>query len=118
MRTAFLAAAAVLTVVGLAVVRWQPALLALLKPCPLLNLTGLPCPTCGTTHAALALSHGQLTAAFAANPLAAAALLLLLPAAVVSLFLPPATTPPRTRRVLAWCGAALVLLNWGYLLSR
>jgi hypothetical protein len=118
MRTAFLAAAAVLTVVGLAVARWQPAVLALLKPCPLLTLTGLPCPTCGTTRAALALSHGQLTAAFAANPLAAGTLLLLLPATLASLFLPSSTPPPRTRRVLAWCGAALVLLNWGYLLSR
>ncbi|MBZ5589133.1 MAG: DUF2752 domain-containing protein [Acidobacteriia bacterium] len=41
--------------------------------CPFRVLTGIPCPTCGTTHAAVALMHGQLGAAFAANPLATVA---------------------------------------------
>jgi hypothetical protein len=35
-------------------------------------LTGVPCPTCGTTRAATAFLEGDLPAGFAANPLAAA----------------------------------------------
>lgn len=116
MRTAFLASAAVLTAVGLFVARWQPATLALLKPCPLLTLTGVPCPTCGTTHAALALSRGDLAAAFVANPLAASALLLLLPATAASLAWRRRAAPPAARRILAWVASAALLLNWGYLL--
>jgi hypothetical protein len=118
MRTAFLWAAAVLALVILVLVRWQPEALSLLRPCPFLALTGAACPTCGTTHAAKALSHGRLTEAFVANPLAAAALLLLLPAAVASVVLRRIETPPHAQRILAWCGATLVLLNWGYLLVR
>ena len=37
-------------------------------PCPLRTVTGVPCPACGLTTAAVALVHGQITAAFAANP--------------------------------------------------
>jgi hypothetical protein len=41
--------------------------------CPFRAITGIPCPTCGTTHAALALLSGRLGDAFTANPLAALA---------------------------------------------
>lgn len=37
--------------------------------CPFANLTGLPCPGCGMTRAALALLGGDLTAAMALHPL-------------------------------------------------
>jgi hypothetical protein len=49
------------------------ALAPLAPACPFRALTGIPCPTCGTTHAAVALLHGHLTAALAANPLATVA---------------------------------------------
>jgi hypothetical protein len=45
----------------------------LLPPCPFRVLTGVPCLTCGTTSAALALFHGRPLEALAANPLAALA---------------------------------------------
>jgi hypothetical protein len=51
--------------------------------CPLRRLTGVPCPFCGMTTGVLALSRGDVVAAFAANPLAP-----LLVAAVVVSFLP------------------------------
>ena len=44
-----------------------------LRPCVFYSLTGIPCPSCGTTHAGVAFLHGDLAAAFAANPLAALA---------------------------------------------
>lgn len=37
-------------------------------PCPIKAITGFSCPGCGITHAALALAHGDLAGAFAANP--------------------------------------------------
>jgi hypothetical protein len=46
------------------------ALAPLAPECPFREITGVPCPTCGTTHAALALLHGHVIASLAANPLA------------------------------------------------
>jgi len=42
----------------------------LLPACPLHHLTGIPCPTCGSTRAGLALLHADLLGALALNPLA------------------------------------------------
>lgn len=49
------------------------AVAAYLPPCAFRVATGIPCPTCGTTHAAVALLEGQPLDALAANPLAALA---------------------------------------------
>ena len=49
-----------------------------LPRCQLRALTGLPCPTCGTAHAAVAMLRGQLGEALAANPLMSVAALLVL----------------------------------------
>jgi hypothetical protein len=38
-------------------------------PCPLHALTGLWCPLCGASRAVYSLTHGDLVAAFARNPL-------------------------------------------------
>jgi hypothetical protein len=38
--------------------------------CPLLMLTGVPCPFCGGTHAGIDLGHGHPAAALRASPLA------------------------------------------------
>jgi len=45
------------------------ALAPLAPACPFRAITGIPCPTCGTTHAAVALLHGDVATALAANPL-------------------------------------------------
>ena len=49
--------------------RRSPDLVLHLSHCPLKDRTGLPCPTCGGTHAAAALAAGDLPTALAANPL-------------------------------------------------
>lgn len=56
-------------VLGAALVPYGRRLVAFLPPCPFRQLTGVPCPTCGTTRALLALSQGQLGNAFVHNPL-------------------------------------------------
>jgi type IV secretory pathway TrbD component len=43
--------------------------------CPLRRLTGIPCPTCGATRAALALVRGELAAALGFHPLVTVLLL-------------------------------------------
>ena len=48
--------------------------------CPLLALTGVPCPFCGMTRACVAAVHGHLTQSLAFNP---AGILVVVLAAVV-----------------------------------
>lgn len=50
--------------------------------CPVKLVTGIPCPSCGTSRAVLLLLDGQFQAAMTANPLGllALTLLILLPA--------------------------------------
>ncbi len=45
----------------------------LLPGCPFNAITGIPCPSCGTTRAALAMLQGRPLLALAFNPLAALA---------------------------------------------
>ena len=90
----------------------------LLPACPLHALTGLPCPSCGATRAALQLADGQVLDALAINPLATLALGLaimggLLAPAWVALRGPlPARTPDR---ILRQGVVAALAINWAYL---
>ena len=52
------------------VARFAPVL-GLAYTCPLRALAGIPCATCGMTHAFVHLAHGEVAAAFAASPLGA-----------------------------------------------
>ncbi len=95
---------------------------AALPACPFRSLTGIPCPTCGSGGAALALAHLDLGGALAASPLAAlgwAALVgggLLAGAAALRGFVLPEWP---ARMSAPWrIAAVLVLLgNWAYLVA-
>lgn len=86
-------------------------------------LTGLPCPTCGSTRACLALVRGDLAAAFASNPLfvlagAGALVYLLYAASVLAGRLPrcrPLVTPADVFAARV-ASMALVGVNWAYLI--
>ena len=97
--------------------------LALFMPaCPFRAITGVPCPTCGTTHAAVALLHGHVGAALAANPLATMAGMMFLAGGMVAPIwvafswpLPEIPMPP------PWARAAIavaVLAGWAYAVVR
>ena len=91
----------------------------LLPGCLFRDLTGLPCPTCGTAHAALALARLDLPHAIAFNPLATLGALVFFlggaAAALASLAGRPLSEPrlsgtgPRSAALLA------VAANWTWL---
>ena len=97
------------------------AVAPLLRPCIFRSLTGVPCPSCGTTRAAMAFLDGDLISAFAANPLAAAAgLLFVVGAPLAALWsiarwpVPVLPTPlPGWMRIGA---VALIAGNWLYVI--
>jgi uncharacterized protein DUF2752 len=107
-----------LTAVLLAPLATQLA--ALLPGCLFRDLTGLPCPTCGTAHAALAIAHLDLSGAFAINPLATLGALLFLlggaAAAAASLAGRPLREPRLSGPVPRLAALLAVAANWAWLL--
>ena len=92
-----------------------------LPACPLKTVSGVPCPGCGSTRAALALSELDLPAALAMNPLATAAWVVLVGGGLLAgaLALSGRSVPDRIPplSVKARLAAVAVLaLNWLYLL--
>ena len=93
-------------------------------PCPLRLVTGVPCPACGLTTAAVALVRGHVVAAGAANPaifglaafLVVAGPMVLLRAAGV-LSLPRPWSVDRRRRV-GWTVGLLAVASWLFQLHR
>jgi len=86
-------------------------------------LTGLPCPTCGSTRALGRLFALDMAGAFAMNPLTALAALTLGAWAVADLVLLPRRralgleVAPRTGSLLRVAAVAAIALNWAYLLA-
>jgi len=102
---------------------WLPALAQGLPPCPLHAWSGVPCPGCGSTRAALALLRGDVIGALGWNPLAALALGAGLVAgalapAWVALGFPVPTLAPVLPARARWGIAAALALDWAYLVAR
>ncbi len=64
-----------MAVLALITVRMLASCALLLPQCPFRSLTGIPCPTCGTTRMFVSLSNGELVSAMAMNPLMGALVL-------------------------------------------
>ncbi len=94
----------------------------ILRPCVFRSVTGIPCPTCGTTRAATAFLDGNFLAAFAANPLAAAVGLLFVAGAPIAALWAIARWPvpllPTPLPMWVRIGAvALIATNWIYVIT-
>lgn len=99
-----------------------PRLAETLPACPVRTLVDLPCPTCGSTRAALALSRFDVAAAISASPLATAgwAGLIIggLVAGLLALWGRPLREPDWIQSAPArWALVAIVLANWIYLVG-
>lgn len=98
------------------------ALAPLLPACPFRALTDLPCLSCGTTRAAVALLHGDVVRALAINPLATLAGVAFIAGGLVapvwalaSLPVPRLATPaPRSLRLAL---VAALLLDWAWVIA-
>ena len=93
-------------------------------PCPLRLLTGIPCPFCGMTTAAMSLVRGDLVGAAAANPIvfAVAALvasgLVLLALREGGLVPDPVPWSAAARRRCGFVIGGLAAISWVYQLHR
>jgi hypothetical protein len=94
--------------------------------CPFLAVTGYPCLTCGATRCAIALGHGNFSAAWLWNPLALVALCGLIVFDVYAAVVLIARAP--RLRLVNWTRTeknavrvvivALIVVNWIYLLGH
>ena len=98
--------------------------------CLFKEVTGLPCPSCGTTRSLLLLAHGQLRDSFMTNPFG---IMLAFALVVIPLWI-MADTISRSdsfyrryvqveqilmhNRLLAACAAAIVALNWVWNITK
>ncbi|HTP28552.1 MAG TPA: DUF2752 domain-containing protein [Anaeromyxobacteraceae bacterium] len=100
--------------------RFMP-LLQLHYVCPFKALTGLPCATCGMTHAFVYLAHGKLAAAARASPLGALLaagfwLFAIVDGVRLAAGLSLPSLRPQVARALAWGCVAAFLANWAFLM--
>jgi len=91
--------------------------------CPVRALAGIPCATCGMTHAFVALAHGDPVAALGASPLgtlvAAAAWAFAVAAlARAASGAPWPRLPSRAVRAGVAAGLCALLANWAWLVVR
>ena len=92
--------------------------------CPFRAVTGLPCPTCGLMRTAGALLHGRIGEAARTNPFDAFFLSVVAPVGIVFWFLnlvfgfAMRISSNRTERaVFWWIVAAVIAVNWAYVLA-
>lgn len=88
-------------------------------PCPLLALSGIPCPGCGLTRLADGLAHGHVLDAVTADPIGVAVLVVLATLAALALArrVTPTVRMPRPATKVPALLLALLALRWATVLA-
>ncbi len=114
-----------LLVGALLLVRMAPDFILQIAHCPLRDMTGMPCPTCGGTLAATRLVHAHWLEALAANPLVVvvAAVYVLIAGGALAMTLVPSwrrslALSAQEKRTARWLAILLLILNWAWLVKR
>lgn len=104
--------------------RW-PDLVLHAAHCPLNDTLGIPCPTCGGTHAATAAARLDFPEAFAANPLVAVAIVVFTLWAVYAVgatLVPPLRRSldlgPGEKKAARILTAFVILAGWAWQFAR
>ncbi len=113
---------ALVAAASFAVARFLPVL-AFHSECPFRAVTGLPCASCGMTHAFVALASGDAGGAWSASPLGAvlaggAWLYALLDLVRVAAGIPWPRLSQRAWRTMAVGVVGAAALNWAWMLLR
>lgn len=113
---------ALIGLLSFAVARYLPVL-SVPYTCPMKGIFGIPCMTCGMTHAFVHLAHGEAAAAFGASPFGAllalgAWLYAAIDLARAALDLPFPFLEPRLQRAVVAVTLSALALNWAWLLSQ
>lgn len=99
---------------------WAPAFAQGMPACPFREFLGVPCLTCGSTRALVALARMDFGAAFGWNPLVAGAGILFVAGGVVALGAALAggeVRAPRPTPLLRAALAAAIAANWAFLVA-
>ncbi|HET8724573.1 MAG TPA: DUF2752 domain-containing protein [Anaeromyxobacteraceae bacterium] len=113
---------AALAVASFVAARFLPVLEIGLE-CPFKAATGLPCASCGMTHAFVALARGDVAGAWTSSPLGAllaggAWLYALLDLVRLAAGRPWPVVPQPAWRALAVAAVGAAALNWAWMLLR
>ncbi len=113
---------ALLGALSFAVARFLPVL-SVPYACPVKAWLGVPCATCGMTHAFVHLAHGEAASALSASPLGALLAAAAWAYAALDLVRAAAGAPfpvlsPRAQRAAAAAAALALGANWAFLLLR
>jgi hypothetical protein len=112
-----------ITLLVLCAARFLP-ILSISPSCVFKGITGIPCPTCGSTRAAIFLSRGDVAAALTMNPLATlgfiAAVLYFFYSIVTLIFDLPRisfTLREPEKQAVRVAAIMLLLVQWIYLIA-
>jgi len=112
-----------ISLVALFIARTMPVL-SFAPSCVFRAVTGIPCPTCGSTHSVVHLAQGEVSAAFMMNPLTtvcltAAVLVFFYSLVTLSFDLPKISImlSSKEETTLRVCVIILILVQWVYLIT-
>jgi Protein of unknown function (DUF2752) len=104
---------------------WLLPILSFAPDCVFKGLTGIPCPTCGSTRSVMHLAHGDILHALAMNPLTTVCLLAAIGWFIASLMIVAFGLPrinfildDKEKNVIRAGVIVLLLAQWAYLIIQ